>query len=107
MSWSWRDLAKHRLHPTICLHLQAVKWCPLTHLELNVEQSKGARASFQSSSPLGLQLVLFIVNSDKNWDLVKSSDKKVQKKGYKYPSESQVGDQGQFYEKIILESKKW
>lgn len=38
--------------------------------------------------------------------MVKSSDKKVQRKGYKYASESQAGDQGQFYEKIILESKK-
>lgn len=84
-----------------------MKLCPLTHLELKVEQSKGkARESFQPSSPLGLQLVLHIVNSDKNWDLVKSSDKEVQGKGYKYASESQARNQGQFYEKIISESKK-
>lgn len=70
-------------------------------------QNKGKAESFQPSSPLRLQLVLYIVNSDNDWDLVKSSDKKVQRKGYKYASESQAGDQGQFYEKIILESKKW
>lgn len=49
--------------------------------------------------------MLSIVSSDNDWDLVKSSDKKVQKKGYKYASESEARDQGQFYEKIILESK--
>lgn len=70
-------------------------------------QSKGKAESFQPSFPLRLQVVLYTVNSDKDWDLVKSSDKKVQRKGYKYASESQTGDQGQFYEKIILESKKW
>lgn len=38
--------------------------------------------------------------------MVKSSDKEVQGKGYKYASESQARNQGQFYEKIISESKK-
>jgi len=73
-------------------------------VQAKVEQSKGrARESFQPSSPLRLQLVLYIISSDKDWDLVKSSDKKVQRKGYKYTSEYQAEDQGQFYEKIILE----
>lgn len=59
------------------------------HLELKVEQSKSkARESFQPSSPR-LQLVLCIPNSDKDWDLVKSREKKVQRKGYKYASVSQ------------------
>lgn len=89
VSWSWRDLTKHRLYPTECLHWQAAKQCPFIHLELKVEQSKSkARESFQPSSPR-LQLVLCIPNSDKDWDLVKSREKKVQRKGYKYASVSQ------------------
>lgn len=90
VTWSWRDLAKPRLHPTECLHQQAAKQCPFIHLELKVEQSKSkARESFQPLSPLRLQLVLCITNSDKDWDLVKSREKKVQRKGYKYASVSQ------------------
>ena len=67
-----------------------MKCFTVTCLELKVEQNKGETRVLPASSALG----------------DKSNDKKVQRKGYKYASESQAEDQGQFYDKIFLEQKK-